>query len=137
MIQFKRVDHFHICVPLERLEEARQFYTEVIGLKLTERPDVFGAEGYWFNIAGMQLHIGVEPVLPRSIRHTALEIEDINSARAYLKKQGVEITEEPVIPGRTRFAFIDPFGNRMELLQYGQPQPPAPSKSHPVGETFF
>ena len=118
MIQFKRIDHFHICVPLERLEEARQFYTEIIGLELIYRPNVFGAEGYWFDIAGAQLHIGVEPALPRSIRHTALEITDVMAARAHLEKNGVETTDEPIIPGRIRFAFFDPFGNRMELLQY-------------------
>ena len=33
MITFKRLDHFHVCVPPERLEEARLFYTGVIGLQ--------------------------------------------------------------------------------------------------------
>lgn len=118
MIQFKRIDHFHICVPPERLEEALIFYTQIIGLGLTERPDVFGAKGYWFDVAGAQLHIGVEPALPPSIRHTALEITNLAAARIYLEKNGVEISDEPVIPGRTRFSFVDPFGNRMELLEY-------------------
>jgi len=117
MINFKRADHIHICVTPERLEEARIFYTEVIGLELTQRPDVFSSAGYWFNVADIELHIGVEDSLPRSIRHTAFEISDIAAARRHLEKQGVEIVEEPLIAGRQRFAFIDPFGNRMELLQ--------------------
>jgi catechol 2,3-dioxygenase-like lactoylglutathione lyase family enzyme len=117
MINFKRADHIHICVPHSRLEEARLFYTDVIGLKLTNRPDVFSAAGYWFNVAGIELHIGVEDRLPRSIRHTAFEVCDVAAARKHLESNGVEIIEEPVIAGRTRFAFIDPFGNRMELLQ--------------------
>jgi catechol 2,3-dioxygenase-like lactoylglutathione lyase family enzyme len=118
MIEFIRADHFHICVPLERLEEARCFYAEVIGLKEIFRPDVFGAEGHWFDISNVQLHIGVEPTLPRSIRHTAFEVKDINIAKDHLKRHGVEISEEAVIPGRERFSFFDPFGNRMELLEY-------------------
>jgi catechol 2,3-dioxygenase-like lactoylglutathione lyase family enzyme len=119
MIIFKRIDHFHICVPPERLEEAKAFYTKVLGLELIHRPDhLFSSAGYWLNIGDAQLHIGVELALPRSIRHTAIEVADVDAARQHLKANGVEIAEEPVIPGRRRFAFIDPFGNRMELLQY-------------------
>lgn len=117
MINFKRADHIHICVPHDRLEEARLFYTNIIGLQLMERPDVFSSTGYWFKVADIELHIGVEDGLPRSIRHTAMEVSDVAVARRHLKNNGVEIVEEPVIAGRTRFAFIDPFGNRMELLQ--------------------
>jgi len=118
MITFKRVDHFHVCATPERLEEARAFYTNVIGLQQIERPHhLFSTAGHWFNIGDAQLHIGVEPQLPWSIRHTALEVADIAAARKQLEDNGVEIIEEPVIPGRERFAFMDPFGNRMELLQ--------------------
>ncbi|MES2064455.1 MAG: VOC family protein [Bacteroidota bacterium] len=118
MITFKRADHFHVCVPPERLEEAKDFYTKVLGLELIDRPDhLFSSAGYWLNIGDVQLHIGVEPALPRSIRHTAMEVTDIDAARKHLEANGVEIVEEPAIPGRRRFAFIDPFGNRMELLQ--------------------
>jgi catechol 2,3-dioxygenase-like lactoylglutathione lyase family enzyme len=118
MIAFKRIDHFHICVPPERLEEAKDFYTNVIGLELIDRPDhLFSSAGYWLNIGNVQLHIGVEPALPQSIRHTALEVIDVDAARKHLEDNNVEIVEEPAIPGRRRFAFIDPFGNRMELLQ--------------------
>jgi len=118
MILLKRVDHFHICVPSERLEEAKAFYQDVLGLEKIERPDhLFSSAGYWFNIADVQLHVGVEPFLGRSIRHTAIEVADVKAAREHLVHHGVEIMEEPVIPGRERFAFIDPFGNRMELLQ--------------------
>ncbi len=119
MIDFSRADHIHICVPPERLEEAKQFYTVVIGLHQIERPDhLFSSAGYWFNIGDIQLHIGVEPALARSIRHTAFEVIDIEAARMQLEEARMKIIEEPVIPGRSRFAFIDPFGNRMELLQF-------------------
>lgn len=118
MINFKWLDHIHICVPPDRLEEAKDFYTKVIGLELIDRPDhLFSSAGYWLNIGDAQLHIGVEPAQPRSIRHTAMEVLDVDAAREHLQDNGVEIVEEPVIPGRRRFAFIDPFGNRMELLQ--------------------
>lgn len=117
MINFKRADHIHVCVPPERLEEAKGFYTDIIGLDLIERPDVFTSTGYWFNIGDIQLHIGVEPSARRTIRHTAFEVTNVVAARGHLEDHGIEIVEEPKIAGRERFAFIDPFGNRMELLQ--------------------
>jgi len=116
-IQFKRVDHIHIAVSPERLEEARQFYADVIGLELIERPNhLFNTAGYWFNIGDIQLHVGVEPQMPVSTRHTAFEVADVDAALNYLKDK-VRILDEPVIPWRRRFTFLDPFGNRMELLQ--------------------
>lgn len=118
MITFKRVDHFHVCVPPERLEEAKEFYTKILGLEVIYRPDhLFSSAGYWLNIGNAQLHIGVEPALPQTIRHTALEVADVDAALKHLQKHNVEILDEPIIPGRRRFAFLDPFGNRMELLQ--------------------
>jgi catechol 2,3-dioxygenase-like lactoylglutathione lyase family enzyme len=118
MITFIRADHIHICVPPERLEEARQFYTQIIGLSLIERPKELNASrGYWFKLADIELHIGVEPAGTKTRRHTALEITDIKEARQHLTNNKVQIEEEPHLPGRERFAFIDPFGNKMELLE--------------------
>jgi catechol 2,3-dioxygenase-like lactoylglutathione lyase family enzyme len=116
MINFKRADHFQIVVPLERLEEARIFYTDIIGLEPIERPK-FKSKGYWFNIANIQLHLSTEAVMPRTSRHNAFEVTDIAAARRHLERNGVEFLEEPLIPGRERFSFIDPFGNRIELLE--------------------
>ena len=116
-IRFKRADHVHITVPPEKLEEAKVFYTEILGLELIDRPNhLFLSAGYWFNIGDMQLHIGTEPKLPVSTRHTAFEVEDVDASLKYLENK-VQILPEPAIPGRRRFAFLDPFGNRIELLQ--------------------
>lgn len=118
MITFKRLDHFHVCVPPDSLEEAKKFYSDVLGLELIHRPNhLFSSPGYWFDIGNVQLHIGVEAPVGQSIRHTAIEITDADAALKHLQTHGLTILEEPVIPGRKRFAFLDPFGNRMELLQ--------------------
>lgn len=117
-IPFLRINHFHVCVDPGRLEEARLFYTDVLGLVQIERPDhLFDSPGYWFNIGDAQLHIGVEAPGQFTERHTAIEVEDIEVARQQLEANGIEIHPQPKVPGWERFAFIDPFGNRMELLQ--------------------
>lgn len=117
-ITFKSINHFHICVPADRLEEAREFYCNILGLELIRRPDhVFSSPGYWFNIGDAQLHIGVEESLPFTDRHTAMEVTDIVAAKDHLKASGIKTQPQSKVPGWERFAFIDPFGNRMELLQ--------------------
>jgi len=116
-IRFKRVDHVHIAVTPERLEEAKRFYTDVMGLELIDRPNhIFTTAGYWFNIGDVQLHVGVEPPMPISTKHTAFEVEDVDAALKHLQGR-VQINKEPPIPGRRRFSFYDPFGNRIELLE--------------------
>jgi catechol 2,3-dioxygenase-like lactoylglutathione lyase family enzyme len=118
MIKFKRANHINICVTPEQLEDAKAFYMDVIGLRLIPRPDhIFISKGYWFDIGNIQLHIGVEPEMPRSNRHTAFEVEDVAAAKKLLQEHNVELVKEPVVPGWDRFAFYDPFGNRIELIQ--------------------
>jgi catechol 2,3-dioxygenase-like lactoylglutathione lyase family enzyme len=117
MMKFKRVNHINIAVPPGKLEDAMIFYTEIMGLKLIDRPShLFKTPGYWFNMGEIQLHIGIEPEMPVSTRHTAFEVDDIDAALKHLKDK-VQISEEIVIPGWRRFSFYDPFGNRIELLQ--------------------
>ena len=118
MITFKRADHIHICVPPERLEEARHFYADIIGLKLTQRPEVFVNPGYWFEIGDIGFHIGIELGLVQTSRHSAFEVIDLAAARQQLEDNGVKTYEEERLPDRERFFFLDPFGNRMELLKY-------------------
>jgi catechol 2,3-dioxygenase-like lactoylglutathione lyase family enzyme len=118
MIEFTRINHIHICVPEDRLEEARLFYANVIGLQQKPRPDVFPEPGHWFTIGDIELHIGVEQPKPITIRHAAFEVADLRASRVQLEKHAIKINEEPVIPGRIRFSFLDPLGNRMELIQW-------------------
>lgn len=73
MITLKRTDHIHICVPASRLEEARHFYKDVMGLKEMHRPVELGDEGIWFGAANTELHVGVEEPLPQTIRHPLLK----------------------------------------------------------------
>ena len=55
--------------------------------------------------------------MPRSTRHTAFEVENVTVAKKLLAAHNVELVKEPAVPGWDRFAFYDPFGNRIELIQ--------------------
>ena len=43
-------------------------------------------------------------------------VEKIDEVRAFLVQKGITLKEEPNIPDRKRFSFLDPWGNRIELL---------------------
>jgi len=119
MIHFKRLDHVQICIPPGSEDKARLFYTGILGLEEFPKPaSLQKTGGLWYRIADIELHLGVEDNTPLSKRHPAFEVTDLAEARALLEKHGIPIKEEIEIPGRVRFSFIDPFGNRVELLQF-------------------
>ncbi len=127
MINFKRTDHVNVCVPIENLEQARAFYADVLGLTPLPRPDhIFDTPGYWFKLADIEFHVGVEPPSGNTFRHSAFEVTDLAACRQHLINNGIVIEEQPLIEGRDRLMFADPFGNRMELLEYNSPSQPSP-----------
>jgi catechol 2,3-dioxygenase-like lactoylglutathione lyase family enzyme len=119
MITFKRLDHVQVCIPRGAESAAREFYGGLLGLEEIEKPEVLRANGgMWYNVADVQLHIGVEDAVAPSKRHPAFEIENIAEVRTYLERKGVRTKDEETIPGVVgRFSFFDPFGNRIELIE--------------------
>lgn len=118
MLNIKRLDHIQICIPTGKENEAKQFYTGIIGLKEIPKPaELIQNGGLWYQIADIQFHIGTENEINKSKRHPAFEVTDIRDARKHLESRGVKIKEETQIPGQIRFSFIDPFDNRIELME--------------------
>ena len=116
MIQFNRLDHLLITIPEGKSGEARSFYGDLLGLN-----EISGGhphQAIWFTIGDIQLHIREEAGGEPSSRHPAFEVENLAEARQELESKGVELSYSSDIEGRQRFFFRDPFGNRVELLQF-------------------
>jgi catechol 2,3-dioxygenase-like lactoylglutathione lyase family enzyme len=117
-INVKRLDHVQLCVPSGGEARARDFYGGLLGLKEIEKPAPLKANGgMWFEIADVQLHIGVEDATTKSKRHPAFEVENVAEVRKFLEANGVRTRDEPDITGVRRFSFFDPFDNRIEFLE--------------------
>jgi catechol 2,3-dioxygenase-like lactoylglutathione lyase family enzyme len=117
-IHFTRLNHVQVCIPRGAEAGAREFYGRLLGLKEIAKPVVLRAQGgLWFEVADIQLHIGVEDGAAESKRHPAFEVEDLAGVRRYLEENGVRTKDEPDVPGLRRFSFFDPFGNRIELME--------------------
>jgi glyoxylase I family protein len=103
----------HVNLRVERLDEAVRFYTQVMGLRSIERADR-GGRGAWFQLGDTQVHVAEDATpQPRSKRHFAVEVADLDEARRTAKAHGAEIDQEDA----GRFWMRDPSGNRIEVVQ--------------------
>ncbi|WP_343853510.1 VOC family protein [Algoriphagus jejuensis] len=117
MIDFRRIDHVLICVPLGARAAAREFYVE--RLKLPEISGEHPNGALWFAMGDAELHIREEDIDTRvSGRHPAFEVNDLAAAKTFLADQGIEIAFSSRIEGRDRCFFRDPWGNRFELIEF-------------------
>ncbi len=113
------LDHAAIVVPTERLEEARRFYSDLLGLQEASRPGAeLGRPGIWYRLGDAELHIqcrdGAAPDI--SDHHPALVVDDVPALKERLRADGVEVSDAPTLLGRERFFCRDPFGNRIEFV---------------------
>lgn len=118
-IVLRQIEHVQLVVPIGKVEEARKFYLGVLGLKEVPMPASFAGQviGFWCASNGVMVHIGEDAELKRTKAHPAFEVEDVAGVRRYLEGLGIQTFDEPLIPGRERFTFRDPFSNRIEFLE--------------------
>jgi catechol 2,3-dioxygenase-like lactoylglutathione lyase family enzyme len=119
-----RFSHYNLRAPRPLLEQLRDFYVAVVGLREGPRPS-FTVFGYW-------LYAGEEPVLHlaesvadgfvptpagASFAHVAFACPDLPGAEGRLVRQGVHFRRSAVPgSGEPQFFFADPAGNGVELL---------------------
>ena len=120
-VKINKIDHVQLAIPKDSESIARKFYSGVLGLPEIEKPDSLKPTGgAWFKAGDIELHLGVEenynPAKKKA--HPAFVVESLNRVRVHLIQNGVDIKEETEIPGRKRFSFYDPFGNRIEFMEF-------------------
>jgi catechol 2,3-dioxygenase-like lactoylglutathione lyase family enzyme len=114
------IDHVQITVPANALAEARTFYCGLLGLREIEKPAVLRERGgFWLQVGDRQVHVATEEGVERlkTKAHVAYAVSDLAGWRSRLAAAGVLIVDGIPIPGRDRFEFRDPFGNRVELIE--------------------
>ncbi len=117
------LNHYNLRAPRALLDELRDFYCAVVGLRVGERPP-FNSHGYW-------LYAGDAPVLhlsealpgderathtPTTFDHAAFTCTDFDAMVAKLQSANVRHGVQTV-PGTTQrqIFFADPAGNGVEL----------------------
>ncbi|HEU4743403.1 MAG TPA: glyoxalase [Meiothermus sp.] len=101
--------------------KARAFYGELLELIEIPKPEkLVHRGGVWFKLAdSREIHLGVEePFNPAKKAHPAFVATEIRRLARRLEKAGYPVQWDDLIPGRRRFYTADPFGNRLELLEF-------------------
>jgi catechol 2,3-dioxygenase-like lactoylglutathione lyase family enzyme len=103
----------HVALEVADLDRSLDFYGRIFDLRLRGRSDraAFVDIGDQF-LALMEGRSGP----PDATRHFGLVVDDKEATRQALIAAGAE-----VLPGR-RLDFLDPDGNRVEIVQYDQIQ---------------
>ena len=116
----------HVVLNVSDLEASVRFYTELLGLEVSDRyPDSMVPGGMVFmrcntDHHGVALVGGAAPTERTTLNHFAFEVgslDEVFRARAWLRKHGVPVHFE----GRRRAGcqiaveFVDPAGNNLEI----------------------
>lgn len=117
---FKAIDHVQLAAPKGSEDIARKFFKDILGFDEIEKPEVLKKRGgVWFTSGNCQIHIGIEePFSPSKKAHPAFEIENIKALKGHLLANNIIVTKDDNLPGANRFYISDPFGNRIELLEW-------------------
>lgn len=120
MIRFTKIDHVAVMIPTGQQAAARQFYGDLLQLK--EIPGQHPRNAIWYEMADIQLHLVEEERTTELLsgRHPAFVVESLESAKSYLQSHGVGIAYTSKIEGRERAFFRDPFGNRVEMIEFDE-----------------
>ncbi|QQZ07870.1 VOC family protein [Heyndrickxia vini] len=119
---FHGIDHVQLAAPKGCEEKARFFYGAILGLPEIKKPEILkGRGGCWFQCGNQELHIGVEADFREAKKaHPGLIVKNIEELKSILVSNQIAMKEEPVIEGRKRIHVSDPFGNRLEFLEFIQ-----------------
>lgn len=119
---FEALHHVQLLMPTGQEPAAREFYAGLLGMAEVAKPPILAARGggVWFRAGGVEVHFGVEAeedFHPAGKAHPALLVRGLDELAARLRAGGVEVRWDDAFPGFRRFYAIDPFGNRLELME--------------------
>ncbi len=113
-----RLDHVQLAMPAGGEPDAVAFYEGVLGLAEVAKPPVLAARGgCWFESADVVVHLGVDAAFtPATKAHPAFVVDDLDALAVTLANAGVVLTMDDALEGVRRGYVVDPFGNRIELI---------------------
>lgn len=117
------LDHLQVAIPRHGEDLGRTFYRDILGLEEIPVPaEVAQLAVAWFKVGSQQLHIAVDPDFqPAKKAHPAFVVVNLEEMIQRLLSANVRVVTADSIPGRSRCHVFDPFGNRIELIEYKRP----------------
>lgn len=114
------IDHVQLAMPAGREDAAREFYGRLLGIpEVAKPPDLRKRGGVWFEKGELRIHLGVDPEFrPARKAHPGLRVRDLQALVSVLRDAGYEVSEYDSLSGARRVFVADPFGNRLELIEF-------------------
>lgn len=120
--QFSGIDHVQLAAPEGCEPESRMFFVDLLGwIEIPKPENLKKRGGVWFQCGTHQVHIGVQKdFIPATKAHPAFHVQNINALRDYLIRKNIPVIDdvERADEGVIRFYLNDPFGNRLEFLEW-------------------
>ncbi len=113
------IDHVQLAMPHGGEDKARRFFADVLGMEEIAKPAHLAVSGgCWFSSGSAHIHLGVEQdFMPSQRAHPALLVEDLPSFVQRLEQSGVPFAPGKPLDGYRRGDILDPFGNRIEIME--------------------
>lgn len=117
---FKEIDHVQLAAPVGSEQQAKDFYGKLLGFEEVEKPKALKQNGgVWFQAGNVHIHIGTEDdFLPAKKAHPAIHVGNLSALKQHLGMYGISYKEDDRLPGAARFYVEDPYGNRIEFLEW-------------------
>ncbi|WP_135553011.1 VOC family protein [Paenibacillus cymbidii] len=119
---FDGIDHVQLAAPEGCEQDARTFYADLLGWPEIPKPENLRKRGgVWFQCGIHQVHIGVQREFVAATKaHPAFHVQQVASLRDYLLQRNVTVIDDDARAeeGVQRFYLHDPFGNRLEFLEW-------------------
>ena len=120
MVLIKKIDHVQLAMPSEKEDSAREFYNGVLGIpEVKKSMELAKRGGVWFESDSIKIHLGVDKdFIPAKKAHPGLEVDNVAVLSEILSKHGYGITRDHSISDCICIFVNDPFGNRLEFLEW-------------------
>jgi catechol 2,3-dioxygenase-like lactoylglutathione lyase family enzyme len=114
------IHHVQLAMPAGEEARADAFYAGVLGLEQVKKPAALaGRGGAWFRGGDVEVHLGVEEGFrPARKAHPAFLVKGLGMLEERLRASGTPVHPDDPFENRRRFHTEDPFGNRIELIEW-------------------
>jgi len=118
-VKLTGIDHVQLAIPSGQEGLARTFYRDLLGLsEVPKPPEMAKRGGAWFENECVKVHVGVDSDFrPAKKAHPAFVVDGLDEFLRKCADSGIQATEAEGAGGYRRFHILDPFGNRIELME--------------------